>query len=191
MKFGPEDKFGMAAGLFDGPAGEAAGHLDDVLLRIAGVDTDGVKLHHFAAVVFVEAAILIFLFRGRGGISGEREISSEPTLKASAARGDFPLMALKCRGIDALAIIEEKEHRWTLGRCKEQISKLAQSIGTDGIPHVRCEQPAIRALVGEDIKVIEPEIFHHRLELTIAINRAVELAHGEFGDDSAGALHFR
>ena len=39
--------------------------------------------------------------------------------------------------------------------------------------------------------MIEPEIFHDGFELTIAVNRAVELTHGEFGDDSTGTLHLR
>ncbi len=100
-------------------------------------------------------------------------------------------MALKCGGIDAQPVIEEKKHCRTFGRGDQQILKFTHGVGADGIAHVRCEQPTIRTLVGENIEVIEPEIFHDRFELTIAVNGAVELAHGEFGDDSAGALHLR
>ncbi len=100
-------------------------------------------------------------------------------------------MALKCDGIDAQPVIEEKKHCRTLGSGDQQILKFTHGIGADGIAHVRCEEPAIRTLVGENVEVIEPEILHDRFELTIAVNGAVELAHGEFGDDSAGALNLR
>ena len=38
--------------------------------------------------------------------------------------------------------------------------------------------------------MVEPEVFHHRFELAVAINGAVELGHRKFGEDSIGALHF-
>ena len=40
----------------DRPAGEGAGHLDDVLLGVAAVDAQGVELHQLAGIVLVDAA---------------------------------------------------------------------------------------------------------------------------------------
>ena len=34
---------------------------DHVLLRVAGIDADGVQLHHFAAVILVQPAVFFFL----------------------------------------------------------------------------------------------------------------------------------
>src|SRR5690348_13396818 len=101
VKFGLEDKFRITAGLADSPATKTAGHLNHVLLRIAGIHADGVKFHHLAAVVFVEATVLIVLLSvGPSGLR-KREINSEATLKASAAHGHFLLMTPKCSGVDA------------------------------------------------------------------------------------------
>src|ERR1700737_4877323 len=43
--------------LIDGPSGEEAGQLRDVLLGVAAIDAEGVELHDLAGVVFVEAAL--------------------------------------------------------------------------------------------------------------------------------------
>ncbi len=39
--------------LQDGPAGEAARHFGDVLLRVAAVHAERVQLHQLAAIVFI------------------------------------------------------------------------------------------------------------------------------------------
>ena len=61
VEFRTEHEFGIAPRLANGPAGESIGHFDHVLLRVARIDADGVQLHHFAAVVFVQAALLLLL----------------------------------------------------------------------------------------------------------------------------------
>ena len=53
----------------DGPAGEDARHLGDVRLGVAAVDAEGVQLHQFASVVFVEAfGSFLFCVRVARGI---------------------------------------------------------------------------------------------------------------------------
>ena len=46
--------------LLERPAGKDAGDFGDVLLRVAAVHAEGVQLHQFAAIVFVESAALAF-----------------------------------------------------------------------------------------------------------------------------------
>ncbi len=55
-----EGELAAALRLVDGPAGEAARHFGDVLLRIAAVHAEGVQFQQLAAVVFVQAAALPF-----------------------------------------------------------------------------------------------------------------------------------
>ena len=56
----------IAPRLCDGPAGEAARHFDHVLLRVAAVDAERVQLHQLAAVIFVQAALLLLACFGVG-----------------------------------------------------------------------------------------------------------------------------
>ncbi len=38
--------------------------------------------------------------------------------------------------------------------------------------------------------MVEPEIFHHRFELPLAVDSTVHFRHGELGDDAIRALDF-
>ncbi len=79
----------------------------------------------------------------------------------------------------------------TLGGGGQQILKLAHGVRTNRIPHIRREHPLVRALVGKHVEMVEPEIFHHGFKLALAVNRAIELGHGEFGNNSIRTLYFR
>src|SRR5208337_4186626 len=57
VEFRLEDVRGVAPRLPYRPPGKAFRHLDHILLRVAGVYTDRVQLHHLAAVVFIDAAL--------------------------------------------------------------------------------------------------------------------------------------
>ena len=133
VKLGPEHKFGIAARLANGPAGEALGHFDHVLLRVAGVDADGVQLHHFAAVVFVQAALLLLLpaaprrarerpMRPDAEIPGHgRQARRGKSLDSARGASPFPAaIAANAAGIDALPVIEEEEHRRAFGGGDQQ-----------------------------------------------------------------------
>src|SRR5215813_1207082 len=60
-----EFEFGMLARFLDSPSGEAAGHFGNIFLGITAIDAEGVKLHEFAAIVFVQAAFLFLVWIGR------------------------------------------------------------------------------------------------------------------------------
>src|SRR5690348_9946394 len=55
-----EEELGFFARRTNSPACENLSHVDDVLLRVSGIDADGVEFHHFAAVVLVQATVLLF-----------------------------------------------------------------------------------------------------------------------------------
>src|SRR6185437_11066241 len=55
-----EEKLRVFARRANGPAGKAIGHLNYVCLRVTAVHADCVEFHHFAAVIFIEAALLFF-----------------------------------------------------------------------------------------------------------------------------------
>ena len=58
----------------DGPAGEAAGHLDHVLLRVAPILSQDVQLHDLPGVVLVEPQLAAFL-----GPGGQEEVRNPLT----------------------------------------------------------------------------------------------------------------
>ena len=42
--------------LANGPAGEAARHFGNILLRVAAIDAEGMQFHQLARVIFIETA---------------------------------------------------------------------------------------------------------------------------------------
>ncbi len=69
VNFFVEKEFGIFARLVNGPARQALGHLNHVLLGVAGVHADGVEFHHFPAVIFIQAAL---------GFLGGGDVDSPP-----------------------------------------------------------------------------------------------------------------
>src|SRR5579872_1934308 len=56
-----EEKFRIAPRLPNRPSGKSFRNVDYVLLRVSAIDSEGVKFHEFAAVVFIQTAILVLL----------------------------------------------------------------------------------------------------------------------------------
>src|SRR3981081_3493968 len=54
-----EAEVGAFSWLIECPSGENLGNFGDIFLRVAAVYAEGVQLHQFAAVVFVQAAGLL------------------------------------------------------------------------------------------------------------------------------------
>ena len=104
--------------------------------------------------------------------------------------------------ISAEVIIQIKEHGRAFGGSPQQITKSAQDARPDDIVFIRGEQPEIQILIGEDVKVIEPEICQLLLQLAVAINSAQRLGLLElterllrqfawFGTHSLGRMRLR
>ena len=136
-----------------GPAGERARHLDDVLLRIAAIDTKSVELHQFTRVVLVETAL-----------------AARPAALLSR-RNECWMHGIR----RALPLIEIEQHGRTPGNGAEQVAKLSQRIWTNDVAVICRQEDAVQALAGVHAEVILPEIRHHFRELPVTGYRACEL----------------
>ncbi len=54
-------EFRILPRLFDRPSRKAARHFRNIFLRVAAVHSKRVQLHQFAAVIFIQPAVLFFL----------------------------------------------------------------------------------------------------------------------------------
>src|ERR1051326_7861689 len=102
---------------------------------------------------------------------------------AVLAGGTLGGQALSCARIGAQRIIEIKEHGGAFCGRGQQIFELAESVRLDDVALVRGEEPAIFALTGKDVEMVEPEIVHDLLKLGLAIGRASHFCHGELFDN--------
>ena len=107
--------------LVDGPAGEAARHFDDILLRVAAVHAEGVQLHQLARVVLIQAA--------RGLLGALCSAFGADRLRRYA-----------------LPVVQIKHHGGAIGGGFEQIAELPQHVRADGVALIGGHQNAIRAL---------------------------------------------
>ena len=175
----------------DGPAGEGAGDVDHVLLRVAAVHAERVQLHQLAAVVFVEAALLPrrvrVLRRARRRRHREPRADSRVASRPAEEPGAGPRLRphLVGVGIRALPVVEIEEHRGALGRRAEQIAELAEDVRPDRVALVLGEVLLRRSLTGEHVEVIEPEIGHHFFELAFTVGRPQDLLAGELREHFA------
>src|SRR5256886_14054820 len=94
-------------GIFDGPAGERAGHLDHVLLGVAAIHAERMQLEQLAAEVLVDAA----------------------ARAAAALRQRGPLRLRR-----ALPVVQVVQHGGTARHGDEQLVKTPQGVGTDHAP---------------------------------------------------------
>ena len=121
------------------------------------------ELHHFPAVVFVEAAIAL-LGVGIGGVDsvGERV------------------------GADGEPVVEVDHHGGRLGGGEEQVAELAEGVFADGVALVGGGVPLVGVFADVDVEVIEPEVGHDLLKLALGEDGAEELGLGELVDDLVG-----
>ena len=177
-------------GFCDRPAGERARDFLDVLLRVAAVDAERVQLHQLAGVVLVDAA------RPRGsarpaarvaaaGRPASRSRRRRRTSGAPASTHGRPAFCagavVGASGAAALPVVEVEQHRRALRRRAEQIAELAEHVRPDRVALVLGEVAARRSLAGEHVEVVEPEVDHHLVELTLAVDGAQDLLLGEIG----------
>src|ERR1700739_2259933 len=96
----------IALRLPDGPAGETARHFDDVLLRIPAVNAKRMQFHQLAAVILIQAALLLFgliRLRARRRKRGLAERAAKSGA-ISTARRLFLLQPFPGLRIDALPV---------------------------------------------------------------------------------------
>ena len=87
-------------------------------------------------------------------------------------------------------VVQVKKHRRTLGRCREQVLELPERAGPNSVALEGCRQPSVRALGGENIEVVHPELDHDFLKLPPAVNRPQDLFLGQLHDDAPRPFDF-
>ena len=162
---------------FHRPAGEYTRGLCHILLTVSTVDAQRVQLHQLAGVVLVQATATLLQPR-RHGVALRRIHSSQlrRTLRIPTLRGarDPLWHQRRTRAVSrTLPVVQVVQHRRTVGHCTQQCTELAQHIRPDGITFVRHQVVAHRrALTGEHIEVIEPEVRQHFVQLPLTSHRA-------------------
>src|ERR1700733_10284918 len=149
--------------LLDRPSGKYFGDLGDIALRVSAIHADCMQFQQLAAVIFIEAGVLLaplIRVRRKTAWASIRAISHGPC-------GD----ALRLHRVRSHAhpVVEIKEHRWTFRGRHQQIFELSQSMRADRLLLVVCKQEALGTFADENIEVIEPEVGHHFLELALAV----------------------
>ena len=192
-----KEKFRIAPRLPDAPSGERLRDVDDVILRVSAIHAERVQFHQLAPVILIQAALL-FRFRicvGIVRISIRRRPSLRksrpaewPASKRSSAHLapllQFLLQFLPGDGIGGEPVVQEKQHRGTLGRGSQQIAEFPHGVRADRVAFIFGDEPAVGALGGENVEVVVPEIHHHFLQLALAVNGARHLGHGKLGDNA-------
>ena len=141
-----EDESAALLWLVDGPAGHDFGEIGDVGLRVSAIDADSVEFHDFAAVIFVEAALLFWRDFRRPANRGRCWTSC----RDSRAWRDAAPWPAAGRGICRGHVRGwRRAHRWgcTSGRLFAEI----------------------------DVEVVVPEVGHDFLQLALAQDRAQHL----------------
>ena len=76
-------------------------------------------------------------------------------------------------GGDVRPVVEIEEHRGVTCGGHEHVLERPEDVRTYGLTLVFPDQPSVRGLPEEHVEVIEPEIRHHFLELTLRVHRAL------------------
>jgi hypothetical protein len=70
----------------------------------------------------------------------------------------------------------------------QHILEGAEDVRSDGAPLVVGHEPAVRALAPEDVEMVEPEVGHDLLELSLREGRTSQLCRGHLAQDAAWRL---
>ena len=130
----------------NGPAGEAARHFGDILLRIPAIDAQCVQLHQLPRVVFIKPAL--------------------GTIRSHAAPHHIRR--------NALPVVQIEQHRRTGGRRFQQFAEVTQQVRPDRLALISRDQKTVRAFVEIHVKVIEPEIVQLFFQLPRTGNGAIQ-----------------
>src|SRR5438034_3093015 len=127
MHAGIEPELLIFAQIEDGPTRERARYSNDVVLRVASVNTHRVEFHQLAPVVFIESRL--------------------PSRSPGCRRRNREIIA---RGL-RLPVVQVKEHR-RMARCRqEHVLEAPENMRANSIPLKAGEQDAILAFAAKDI----------------------------------------
>ena len=159
--------------LVNGPAGKDARDFGNIFLTVAAVHAEGMQFHQLTAVVLVESAAapsLCFLHAGPARVIGE-------TVATVAARGILGSPGGNIRiWTDAQPIVQIEQHGRTFGGCQQQVFEFSEGVRPYYIAFVAGDHVMIRALADEYVEVVKPEIGHHLVQLSFAVDGTQQFA---------------
>src|SRR5262249_14749958 len=128
---------------------KCARHRNHVLLCITSADTERVQFHQLAGIVLVQ-----------------------PRPPRSSWQWRHWEVITKYLG---LPVVQVKQHCRMPRRCEQHVLEVSKNVRTDGIALITGQQQATGSLAIEHIEMVHPEVNQHFLELTVRINRTVQL----------------
>ena len=160
----PVKKQPLLIWLLNRPTGEATRDLLHVFLRVAAVHAHRVQLHQLARVVLIQTTIDPGRF-----ILGRR------------------IWACNTRP----PVVQIEQHRGRMRGRAQQVAESSEREGANCVAIKARQQVTIRILVGENAKVVLPEINHHFVQLTFAVNGAQQCGALQFGNNHLRILWWR
>ena len=117
---------------------------------------------------------------------GAREAAKSGT--PLLAHGAFLRLALRGARISAQKIVQIKKHGRAFRGIRHQIPEFAQRMRLNHIAFVRCQVIAVFAFARKHIEMVEPEIVHDLLQLSLAVDGASHFGHRQLFDNTGGPL---
>src|SRR6266567_9232350 len=116
------------ARLLNGPASETTRDFGDVLLRVATVNAEGVKLHQLAAVIFIQPAFLFLLVLGLRILRRQGPGEAVPAAAHLSAHGALLRLTLSRAGISTHKIVQIEKHGRAFRCVGHQILELSEGV---------------------------------------------------------------
>src|SRR6266567_9185175 len=139
------------ARLLNGPASETTSDFGDVLLRVATVNAEGVKLHQLATVIFVQPTFLFLFVLSLRILRRQGPGKTVPGTAHLLAPGTLLRLTLTRAGISTHEIIQIEKHGRALRGVGHQILELSEDVGLEYIAFVGGEVVAVFALSREHV----------------------------------------
>ena len=157
------------------PAGEGTRRFDHILLGIAAVHSEGVKLHELAGKILVEPPPPTILLRSLHPTGARSEAT--PAVPPRLTELGHPHLGRSSHTFlrGRLGVVEIREHRRMGGRFHQKLMEAPQHPGADGIALIGEQVDATLVVGHRNIEVVEPEIGEHCLELTLRIDSLKKL----------------
>ena len=152
------------------PVGKGPGHLDNIVLRIAAVDAERVKLEELAGEILIQSSRPVVLLRSLHP-PGTSSSASTPSSRGPTELG-HPHVSRRPHPVvrGRLGIVEIQQHGRMGGRLDQELSETSQHARPDGIALIG-QQMGSSLIVGHrNVEVVEPEVGEHRLELTLRVH---------------------
>src|SRR5215469_11219194 len=133
------------------------------------------QLHKFATIILIKPAAPTFCLLNRDTVPPIAPAPLSFTVLWN------PVRNIRVRA-DIQPGVEIEEHRRTLSRGDEQSLELSQRVRADNVALIACEQVTVGSFTYENVKVVEPEVGHHLLQLALTVSGTQDFACQQFID---------